>query len=90
MRVLVMGPGGVGGYYGGVLSKSGHDVTLVARGEHLEAIARDGLRVESLSAVMAGVKEIRAAIERARRLRDHEGATALFLDEPRLRNRVCV
>jgi len=49
MKVLVMGPGGVGGYYGGVLSKSGHDVTLVARGEHLDAIARDGLRVESLN-----------------------------------------
>ena len=49
MKVLVMGPGGVGGYYGAVLSKAGHDVTLVARGEHLEAIARDGLRVESLN-----------------------------------------
>ena len=49
MKVLVMGPGGVGGYYGGVLSRDGHDVTLVARGEHLEAIARDGLRVESLN-----------------------------------------
>ena len=49
MKVLVMGPGGVGGYYGGVLCKDGHDVTLVARGEHLEAISRDGLRVESLN-----------------------------------------
>ena len=49
MKVLVMGPGGVGGYYGGVLSRCGHDVTLVARGEHLEAISRDGLRVESLN-----------------------------------------
>ena len=49
MKVLVMGPGGVGGYYGGVLSRDGHEVTLVARGEHLEAISRDGLRVESLN-----------------------------------------
>ena len=48
MKVLVMGPGGVGGYFGGVLSRAGHDVTLVARGEHLEAIRRDGLRVESV------------------------------------------
>ena len=50
MKVLVMGPGGVGGFYAGVLSRAGHDVTVVARGEHLEAIARDGLRVESVNA----------------------------------------
>ena len=49
MKVLVMGAGGVGGYYAGVLSRDGHEVTVVARGEHLEAISRDGLRVESLN-----------------------------------------
>ena len=49
MKVLVMGAGGVGGYYAGVLSRDGHDVTVVARGEHLAAISRDGLRVESLN-----------------------------------------
>ena len=48
MKVLVMGSGGVGGYYGGILSRTGHDVTLVARGQHLEAIRRNGLRVESV------------------------------------------
>ena len=47
MKVLVMGSGGVGGYYGAVLYRAGHDVTFVARGDHLEAIQRDGLRVES-------------------------------------------
>ena len=47
MKVLVMGSGGVGGYYGGVLSRTGHDVTFVARGEHLNAIRKHGLRVES-------------------------------------------
>ena len=45
------------------------------------------LRVESLSAVMAGVKEIRAAIERARRERAVRGGTALFLDELHRLNR---
>ena len=48
MKVLVMGSGGVGGYYGAVLHRAGNDVTFVARGEHLEAIRRDGLRVESV------------------------------------------
>jgi 2-dehydropantoate 2-reductase len=49
MKVLVMGAGGVGGYYGAMLHKDGHDVTLVARGEHLDAIRRRGLRVESVA-----------------------------------------
>ena len=48
MKVLVMGSGGVGGYYGSVLHRAGHDVTFVARGDHLDAIRRDGLRVESI------------------------------------------
>jgi 2-dehydropantoate 2-reductase len=43
MRVLVMGSGGVGGYFGGVLAKAGHDVTFVARGAHLEALQKNGL-----------------------------------------------
>ncbi|MGH3346144.1 MAG: 2-dehydropantoate 2-reductase [Nocardioides sp.] len=48
MRVAVVGAGGVGGYFGGRLAQAGHDVTFVARGEHLAAIQRDGLRVESV------------------------------------------
>jgi 2-dehydropantoate 2-reductase len=42
-----MGAGGVGGYFGGLLARAGHSVTFIARGPHLEAIQRDGLRVES-------------------------------------------
>ncbi|HEX2514066.1 MAG TPA: 2-dehydropantoate 2-reductase N-terminal domain-containing protein, partial [Chloroflexota bacterium] len=38
MRVLVMGAGGVGGYYGGLLARAGHEVTFVARGAHLAAL----------------------------------------------------
>ena len=47
MTILVMGSGAVGGCYGGLLARAGEDVVFVARGEHLEAINRDGLRVES-------------------------------------------
>ena len=43
MRVLVMGSGGVGGYFGGLLAKAGHDVVFVARGAHLEALQTNGL-----------------------------------------------
>ncbi len=48
MKILVMGTGGTGGYYGGLLSKQGHDVTFVARGQHLAAIQRSGLQVKSI------------------------------------------
>ncbi|MEO8484712.1 MAG: 2-dehydropantoate 2-reductase [Betaproteobacteria bacterium] len=46
MRIAVIGTGGVGGFYGAKLAAAGHDVTFVARGAHLDAIRRDGLRVE--------------------------------------------
>ena len=49
MKILVMGTGGVGGYYGGLLARSGQDVTFVARGEHLTAIQNEGLKIESES-----------------------------------------
>jgi 2-dehydropantoate 2-reductase len=49
MDVLVVGAGGVGGYLGGLLARAGHRLTVVARGAHLEALARDGLRVESVA-----------------------------------------
>ena len=47
MKIAVMGTGGVGGYFGGLLARSGNDVTFVARGPHLQAIRESGLRVES-------------------------------------------
>lgn len=47
MRVLVMGSGGLGGYFGGVLARAGEDVTFVARGAHLEALRAGGLSVRS-------------------------------------------
>ncbi|MHC1728436.1 MAG: 2-dehydropantoate 2-reductase [Syntrophobacteraceae bacterium] len=48
MKIAVMGTGGVGGYYGGMLAKAGQDVTLIARGKHLEAIRKNGLEVKSV------------------------------------------
>src|SRR5438067_6285579 len=42
-----MGAGAVGCYYGGMLARAGHDVTLIARPQHVEAIRRDGLRFET-------------------------------------------
>lgn len=47
MRFAVVGAGATGGFLGGLLARAGHDVTLVARGAHLEAMRRDGLRVRT-------------------------------------------
>lgn len=43
----MMGSGGVGGYFGGRMAAAGHDVIFIARGAHLDAIRKDGLRIES-------------------------------------------
>jgi 2-dehydropantoate 2-reductase len=47
MRIAVVGAGGVGGYFGGRLAAAGADVHFVARGAHLDAMRRNGLRIES-------------------------------------------
>jgi 2-dehydropantoate 2-reductase len=49
MRIAVFGAGGVGGYFGGRLAQAGEEVTFIARGEHLQALKRDGLTVESVA-----------------------------------------
>jgi 2-dehydropantoate 2-reductase len=46
MRIGIMGSGGLGGYFGARLALGGADVRFIARGRHLEAMRRDGLRVE--------------------------------------------
>ena len=48
MKILIMGTGGVGGYYGGLLAQQGNEVTFIARGAHLYAIRREGLKVKSI------------------------------------------
>jgi 2-dehydropantoate 2-reductase len=45
--IAVMGAGAVGCYYGGMLARAGHDVTLIARAQHVEAVRKSGLRLES-------------------------------------------
>jgi 2-dehydropantoate 2-reductase len=46
MRVLVVGAGAVGGYFGALLVRGGHEVVFVARGANLAALRAAGLRVE--------------------------------------------
>lgn len=47
MRIAIFGTGGAGGYFGAHLSRAGETVLFIARGEHLQAIREQGLRVES-------------------------------------------
>ncbi|MDI1342379.1 2-dehydropantoate 2-reductase [Polaromonas sp.] len=48
-KVAVMGAGAVGCYYGGMLARAGHDVVLIARPQHVQAITRDGLHMQTRS-----------------------------------------
>jgi 2-dehydropantoate 2-reductase len=48
VRIAVIGTGGVGGYYGGLLACQGHEVTFLARGVHLEAMRKNGLQIKSI------------------------------------------
>ena len=48
MKIAIMGTGGVGGYYGGLLAAAGQDVTFIARGTHLQAIRDQGLHIKSV------------------------------------------
>ncbi len=47
MRIAVMGTGSIGSYFGGMLALSGNQVALIARGENLEAIRANGLRIQT-------------------------------------------
>jgi len=48
MRIAIMAAGAVGAYFGGRLAAAGHDVFFIARGAHLEAIKKNGLKIESV------------------------------------------
>ncbi len=48
MHTVIIGVGGVGGYFGGKIANSGQKVTLIARGKHLNAIRENGLSIESI------------------------------------------
>ncbi|HVR06541.1 MAG TPA: ketopantoate reductase family protein [Thermoanaerobaculia bacterium] len=47
MRIAILGAGGVGGYYGGVLARAGHPVAMLARGAHLAALRARGIEVRN-------------------------------------------
>ncbi|MGA1846055.1 2-dehydropantoate 2-reductase [Deferribacter abyssi] len=46
-KIVVVGAGAIGSFYGGLLRDAGYDVTLICRGRHLEAIKKSGLRIKS-------------------------------------------
>jgi 2-dehydropantoate 2-reductase len=62
MRYLVYGAGTIGGLLGGMLSKAGHDVTLVTRGAHREAMAARGLRIHEKSSGRTDTIEVNAVL----------------------------
>jgi 2-dehydropantoate 2-reductase len=47
LRILVLGAGGIGGYFGGRLAESGADVTFLVREGRRKSLVEDGLRIES-------------------------------------------
>jgi len=47
MKIAVMGAGAVGCYYGGMLARAGHDVTLIGRAQHVQAVRRHGLLLDT-------------------------------------------
>jgi 2-dehydropantoate 2-reductase len=47
MNIAILGAGGVGSYYGGLLARAGHPVSFLARGAHLEALRERGLEVRT-------------------------------------------
>ena len=47
MKFLILGAGSIGSVYGGMLEIAGHDVTLVARGKHYEALKNNGLTIKT-------------------------------------------
>jgi 2-dehydropantoate 2-reductase len=48
MKIAVIGSGGVGGYFGGRLARAGETISFIARGEHLQAMEANGLKVDSI------------------------------------------
>ena len=60
MKFAMFGAGGTGGVLGGYLALAGNDVTLIARGRHLEALQKNGLTIESQHRGTLHIKNIRA------------------------------
>ena len=60
MKYLIIGAGGCGGSIGAYLRRAGQDVTLIARGAHLEALKNNGIRVENTNRGDFSVSDIQA------------------------------
>jgi len=60
-KIVVMGAGAVGCYFGGMLSRAGHDVTLIARPEHVNAIEMHGLHMDCMA--FQEFVSVRASVE---------------------------
>lgn len=56
MKVAIMGAGAIGAYVGARLAQAGLDVALIARGDHLDAIRKNGLSVESPLGEVSGLR----------------------------------
>src|SRR5437870_2570924 len=65
MRIVMMGSGGVGGFFGARLAKAGEDVAFVARGAHLDAIRADGILIENEPQGDLRVERVRASADPA-------------------------
>ena len=82
MRIAVVGAGGTGGYFGGLLARAGQDVTFIARGAHLEALRARGLTVESKLAGTFTVP-VQATAERHRQRRAHRSGSGAYFGDRR-------
>jgi 2-dehydropantoate 2-reductase len=71
--IAVVGAGAVGCYFGAMLARAGHRVTLIGRHRHVEAIRRDGLTFES------GGRVERIAVEAAEDMAAARGATVVLV-----------
>lgn len=60
MKICIVGAGAIGGYLGVKLAVAGHDVTLIARGAHLEAIKRSGLKLINEDGSEQAATQVRA------------------------------
>ncbi len=66
MKVAVMGAGAVGCYYGAMLARAGHEVVLIGRAQHVQAVERDGLRLQTRQFdERIGPPRIRASVDPA-------------------------
>ena len=55
MRIVILGGGGIGSIVAAFFARAGHDVTLVTRGAHLEAVRANGISVTGLAAFQTPV-----------------------------------